>query len=216
MSDCIVYKNLKLILVSATDVDDIRLFGQTKVYATVTIGDEHANKKRTPTDMFNETNPQWNHTMEYSIDAAYIQNPGLDLHVELYIDRTLGHKRVGYVSRPIYKLFHRGTPGGIRRISLPLETDRGVTKGEVTLEYGFGEEASVKTLSSKEKFLYAGILVVVLITAIISIAVLVAAIAVITYIIRVVRRPDIVCNEALGGGGDVLCEVFSIEAVQYM
>lgn len=39
---------------------------------------------------------------------------------------------------------------------MPLKTDEGVAKGVVTLEYSFGEETSVKKLSSIKKLVNTG------------------------------------------------------------
>ncbi|KAM7511010.1 hypothetical protein LguiB_009885 [Lonicera macranthoides] len=87
MSDHVVCRDFKLTLVSTTYVEHVRNIFKTKVYVAVTIGDNKETKKQTSTDKFNETNPKWNHTMECTIAATDVQNPGLDLLIKSYIDR---------------------------------------------------------------------------------------------------------------------------------
>ncbi|KAM7511017.1 hypothetical protein LguiB_009892 [Lonicera macranthoides] len=151
MSDYVICKDFKLTLVSATEVEQVRELFKTKVYAAVAIG-------------HNKTNPKWNHTMEYTIAATDVQNPVLDLVIELYINRTRGDKRVGYVSRPTCELFHHvanNTQGGITSLTLPLVTDGNDSKGVVTIEYSFREEKSVKKPSFVKKLANAGTLMAV-------------------------------------------------------
>ena len=213
MNDYVVCKDFKLTLVSATDVEQVREFFKTKVYATVAIGDNDTTKKRTPTDKSNETNPKWNYTMEYTIAATDVQIPGLDLVIELYINRTRGDKRVGVVSRPICELFHHGannTQGGITCLTLPLVTDGGYSKGVVTIEYSFGEEKSVKKLSLVKKLVNVGTSMAVKGT-IMSTTGVYAPIP-----IHVFRGPEIVCSKATASailGEEVLLEVI-LEVVQ--
>ncbi|KAM7511019.1 hypothetical protein LguiB_009894 [Lonicera macranthoides] len=172
----------------------------------VTIDDNKATKKQTPTDKSNETNPEWNHTMEYTIADTNIQKPGLDLLIELYIDRTRGDKRVGHATRPINELFvHSDNNVGITRLDLPVVSEGGVTKGVVTLEYSFGEEKSVKKLSLVKKLVNAGT----------SMAVKVAIMSKTGYYvpipIRLFRGPDIVCSK--GSGGGILSEESIVKTV---
>ncbi|KAM7511026.1 hypothetical protein LguiB_009901 [Lonicera macranthoides] len=155
MSDFIVCRKLKLTLLSATDVENVSKHSKSEVYAKVTIGDKKTGKKvqTTPTD----TNPEWNHQMEFIIAAKQIhRNSGLHLLVELYADRARGDRRHGHVYRSINELFESAVEEGNTRLALPLKTDEGVTKGVVTLEYSFGEETSVKKLSSIKKLVNTG------------------------------------------------------------
>ena len=213
MSDHVVCRDFKLTLVSATDVEDVRNFFKTKVYAAVTIGDNKATKKQTPPDKSNETNPKWNHTMEYTIAATDVQNPGLDLLIELYIDRTRGDKCVGHATRPINELFHHSANKiGITKLNLPLVTEGGVTKGVVTLEYSFGEEKSIKKLSLVKTLVNAGTSMAVKATIMSSTG------AYVPIPIHVFRGPEIVCSKATAGaisGGEFLLDV-TLEAVQNM
>ncbi|KAM7507688.1 hypothetical protein LguiA_018143 [Lonicera macranthoides] len=213
MSDHVVCRDFKLTLVSATDVEHIRNILKTKVYAAVTIGDNKETKKQTSTDKSNETNPKWNHTMEYTIAATDVQNPGLDLLIELYIDRKCGDKRVGHVTRPINELFHHSANNiGITRLNLPLVTEGGVTKGLVTLEYSFGEEKSVKKLSLVKKLVNAGTSVAVKATIMSSTGIYVST------PIHVFHEPEIVCSKATASaifGAEVLLDT-ALEVVQNM
>ncbi|KAM7511022.1 hypothetical protein LguiB_009897 [Lonicera macranthoides] len=206
MSDFVICRDFKLTLVSATDVEEVRRYFKTKVYATVTIGDNKATKKRTPTDTFNETNPKWNHTMGYTIADTDIQKPGLDLLIELYIDRTRGDKRVGHVTLPINELFvHSANNVGITRLDLPVVIESGVTKGVVTLEYSFGEEKILKKLSLVKKLVNAGT----------AMAVKAAIMSTTGYYvpipIRLFEGPDIVCSK--GSGVGILSEETLINTV---
>ncbi|KAM7511013.1 hypothetical protein LguiB_009888 [Lonicera macranthoides] len=177
-----------------------REFFKTKVYAAVAIGD-------------NKTNPKWNHTMEYTIAATNVQNPVLDLLIELYINRTRGDKRVGSVSRPTCELFHHAannTQGGITSLTLPLVTDGKDSKGVVTIEYSFGEEKSAKKLSFVKKLANAGTLMAVKGTIMYTTGVY-APIP-----IRVFRGLEIICSKATANtifGEEFLLDVI-LEIVQ--
>jgi len=193
------------------------MFFRTKLYARVTIGDIEGTRKETPTDKSHETNPEWNHTMEYTIADSVIQDPaGLNLLIELYLNRTRGDKRVSYVSRTIYELFGLGAnnmgEGNITRLNLPLESDGGVTKGVVTFEYIFGEEKSVEKLSLVKKLVNLGISV-----AVKGGIMCMTTIPLIPIPIRVFQEPEIVCSKTGGGilSGDALVDVL-VDGVQYI
>ncbi|KAM7511008.1 hypothetical protein LguiB_009883 [Lonicera macranthoides] len=177
------------------------------------LGTTKQPKKQTSTDKSNETNAKWNHTMEYTIAATDVQNPGLDLLIELYIDRKRGDKRVGHATRPINELFHHSANNiGITRLNLPLVTEGGVTKGLVTLEYSFGEEKSVKKLSLVKKLVNAGTSVAVKATIMSSTGVYVST------PIHVFHEPEIVCSKATASaifGAEVLLDT-ALEVVQNM
>ncbi|KAM7507687.1 hypothetical protein LguiA_018140 [Lonicera macranthoides] len=194
MSNYVACREFELTLVLARDVENVRKLFKPKIYALVKIGDNKGTQKKTPTAKPNETNPMWNHTMQYIIAANDVhQYTGLNLVIELYTDRTLGDKRVGYMSIPICALFRHDAnsiQGGITSLEFFLVTDAGYGRGWVTIAYRFGAEKYVKKLSTWKKLANVGTSIAVH-GAIMSTTGLHVPIP-----IRVVNKPQIVCSKA--------------------
>ncbi|XP_047961836.1 uncharacterized protein LOC125206638 [Salvia hispanica] len=85
-----------------------------KVYAEVYFNGEPKTSIRTTVDMAGGMNPKWDLQLNYTINMASLDNPGLEVvvKVKLYCQRTWGgDKYIGEVNMPVNALFDRRTDG---------------------------------------------------------------------------------------------------------
>ncbi|KAG6435962.1 hypothetical protein SASPL_100843 [Salvia splendens] len=101
------FRNFQITLVSANNLENVRRFGEMKVYAKVSLNEETGTITKTNVDTVGGLNPRWNFQVGYTIsDSAFTgQRGAVQVVVKLYCDRTLGDKYLGEVRIPIESLF---------------------------------------------------------------------------------------------------------------
>ncbi|GFP84347.1 hypothetical protein PHJA_000578400 [Phtheirospermum japonicum] len=132
-------RELVITLVSATNLPDVRSFGDMKVYGNLWIqGDEtQTSIKSTPTDMRGQTNPRWYCPIRFTVGESAIRQSDVYLVIELVCERTfLEDKFVGQVCIPIKSLFDMGLKAN-RVLSYPVD---GTRNGRLDILYGFGDK----------------------------------------------------------------------------
>lgn len=120
------------------------------VYAVVSIsGDPRGkSKQKTPVAKDGGTDPQWNHSMRFTIDEAAAQGNRLTLKIKLVSDRSFGDKKIGKVFVPIKQLLDETAKGvgekSERTLTFAVRTPSGKEKGTVEFSYKFGEKYTVQ------------------------------------------------------------------------
>ncbi|XP_060195228.1 protein SRC2 homolog [Lycium barbarum] len=89
---------------SASNLVDVRNFGEMKVYAKVSIAGQ---SECTEVDLVNKTNPEWNTTLCFFVLEEDIVQEEVPAVIELFCRRSLSHdKYIGELNltlRPFYK-----------------------------------------------------------------------------------------------------------------
>ncbi|KAL3514318.1 hypothetical protein ACH5RR_027035 [Cinchona calisaya] len=136
------YRSFQVTLISASNLLDVRIFGEMKVYAKVSMSRNPSKTKwKTPVDMRNMTNPRWNCQIQYIIPEETLRQVGNGdmLLVKLWCKRfILPNKYVGEVSIPLNRLFAeaRACENVVYDV---LRNDAEGTYGTLNLSYRFGE-----------------------------------------------------------------------------
>lgn len=128
-------------VISADGIKNVNTFSKMDVYTQVSISTyaSNAHKQKTFVDKNSGTNPNWNHSMKFTLDESSLTKPGVYLVFRLKSERTLGDKEIGEVSVPIHDLFNsNGTAE--RFVEYPVITERGKPKGTLKFSYKFGEK----------------------------------------------------------------------------
>ncbi|PHT60479.1 hypothetical protein CQW23_02842 [Capsicum baccatum] len=82
---------------SASDLKDVRLLGEMKVYAKVTIA---GKSKYTKVDLVNKSNPVWNATFRFFVPEIHIDN--IRVKIEFFCRRSFSDdKYVGHLNLSI-------------------------------------------------------------------------------------------------------------------
>ncbi|KAM3324673.1 protein SRC2 [Capsicum chacoense] len=90
---------------SASNLKDVRILGEMKVYAKVTIAGQ---SQCTEVDLVNKTNPVWNTTLCFFVPEVDIIQGDVHVVIELFCRRSLSHdKYVGDLNL-ILKPFGKG------------------------------------------------------------------------------------------------------------
>ncbi|KAJ8574212.1 hypothetical protein K7X08_026017 [Anisodus acutangulus] len=89
---------------SASNLVDVRHFGEMKVYSKVSIA---GKSKCTEVDLVNKTNPEWNNTLCFIVPEKDIIKEDVPAVIELFCQRSLSYdKYIGELNltlRPFYK-----------------------------------------------------------------------------------------------------------------
>ncbi|KAG6419814.1 hypothetical protein SASPL_116326 [Salvia splendens] len=145
--DC---RKFEITLISATDLENVRILGKMKVHARVSLsGGAAANgfEKRSPTDKHGETNPAWNHTMRFAISESMVENFNTMLVVKLYCKRKLGDRYVGEIHTPVKELFDFArSSGGSAVVCFPVQQGCVNSQGMLRFSYKFGEKIMIDKL----------------------------------------------------------------------
>ncbi|KAL7172176.1 hypothetical protein ACSBR2_031800 [Camellia fascicularis] len=129
---------------SATELEDIRLFGKMKVYAVVSISGGPPTGYNTEftshVDMEGNSNPKWNTVMDFRLHDPSLRNNLLYLNFNFHCRRTLGDKFIGRVSVPINPLLAMisGNRTASQAVRYPVTTLSGEMHGFVDFCFGFG------------------------------------------------------------------------------
>ncbi|KAL1561282.1 protein SRC2-like [Salvia divinorum] len=139
--DC---RKFEITLISATDLENVRVLGKMKVHARVSLS---GGEKRSPTDKHGETNPAWNFTMRFAVSEAMVENFNTMLVVKLYCKRKLGDRYVGEIHTPLKELFDfaRGG-GGSAVVCFPVQKGCVNSQGMLRFSYMFGEKMMIDKL----------------------------------------------------------------------
>ncbi|KAL3641777.1 hypothetical protein CASFOL_012592 [Castilleja foliolosa] len=141
--DC---RKFEITVISANDLEDVRMIGKMKVHARVSIGGPD-NEKRTPSDKHGEVNPAWNFTIRYTISESMIENYNTMLVVKLYCKRKLGDRYVGEVHTPMKELFDCSrASGGTAVLTFPVQKGCVNSQGGLRFSYKFGEKVMIDKL----------------------------------------------------------------------
>ncbi|KAL3514322.1 hypothetical protein ACH5RR_027039 [Cinchona calisaya] len=71
------YRSFQVTLISASNLQDVRNFGEMKVYAKVSMSKNSSNSEwTTPVDKENQTNPRWNCKIQYLIPEETVHPKG--------------------------------------------------------------------------------------------------------------------------------------------
>ncbi|EYU20982.1 hypothetical protein MIMGU_mgv1a011603mg [Erythranthe guttata] len=136
------YRPLKINVISADGIKDVKLFSKMDVYAQVSIAGYPQSMKKTFVDKNSGTTPKWNHRMEFIVDEPYLTKPGLSLLFQLKAESTFGSdKEIGSATIPIHDLFNPdSTTQEDRQVEYQLHTPSGKSKGSLKFSYQFGEK----------------------------------------------------------------------------
>ncbi|EYU23912.1 hypothetical protein ABFS82_14G314100 [Erythranthe guttata] len=165
--DC---RNLEITVVSAKDLEDVRVFfGKTAVHARVSISGKAATatERRTPTDRHGNKNPAWNFTTSYTVTEAMVQGSSRMLVVKLYCDSNAGDIYIGEVHISLRELFESATVnsqaglnekggsvggGGPRSAVMISPVMKGGVQslGSLTIAYSFGEMVTIDNVLMSE------------------------------------------------------------------
>ncbi|KAF3665205.1 putative cytochrome 93A1-like [Capsicum annuum] len=97
-------RNFYFTVHSASDLKDVRLLGEMKVYAKVTIA---GKSKYTKVDLVNKTNPVWNATFRFFVPEIHIDN--IRVKIEFFCQRSFSDdKYVGHLNLSIKPLGNKG------------------------------------------------------------------------------------------------------------
>ncbi|KAI7980324.1 Protein SRC2 [Camellia lanceoleosa] len=131
---------------SATELEDIRLFGRMKVYAVVSISSgpptSYNTEFTTHVDMEGNNNPRWNTVTDFKLHDPSLQNNLLYLNFNFHCRRTLGDKFIGRVSVPINSLLAMisGKRTASQAVRYPVMTLSGETHGFVHFCFDLGTQ----------------------------------------------------------------------------
>ncbi|XP_073051710.1 protein SRC2-like [Primulina eburnea] len=141
-------RRFEITIISAHDLENVRILGKMKVHARVSIGSNNLEaEKRTPTDGHGETNPTWNFTMKYTISESMIQHYNTMLVIKLYCKRKLGDRYVGEIHTPMKELFEFAKPmGGSCILSFPVQKGCVHSQGGIRFSCRFGEKVMLDDL----------------------------------------------------------------------
>ncbi|KAL7120092.1 hypothetical protein ACP275_02G101900 [Erythranthe tilingii] len=135
------YRSLKINVISADGIKDVKLFSKMDVYAQVSIAGYPQSMKKTFVDKNSGTTPKWNHRMEFIVDEPYLTKPGLSLLFQLKAESTFGSdKEIGSATIPIHDLFNPDSTQEDRQVEYQLHTPSGKSKGSLKFSYQFGEK----------------------------------------------------------------------------
>ncbi|KAG8378311.1 hypothetical protein BUALT_Bualt08G0124200 [Buddleja alternifolia] len=142
------YRKFEITIVSAYKLEDVRLIGQMKVHARVSIGGRPENEKGTPTDKHGKTNPAWNFSMKFTVSESIVQNYNAMLVIKLYCTRKLGDRYIGEIHTSMKELFDCSySSGGISGIvSFPVQKGCVDSQGVLNFSYRFGEKVMIDKL----------------------------------------------------------------------
>ncbi|GLT94910.1 hypothetical protein SLE2022_126210 [Rubroshorea leprosula] len=133
------YRPLEITLISAKDLKDVNLLSKMDVYAVVTINGDTQTKQKTPVDKDCGSNPNWNHTMKFTVDEAAANQNRLNFVIRLVSDRHFGDKDIGEVMVPIGELMHSKE----KVLSYNVRMPNGKVKGTLNLSFKIGEKFCV-------------------------------------------------------------------------
>ncbi|PIN07907.1 hypothetical protein CDL12_19518 [Handroanthus impetiginosus] len=143
------YRPLKITVIKAEGIKDVKLFSKMDVYAEVSIAGYPQSKKRTFVDKNSGTNPKWNYKLEFIVDEPYLTKPGLSLLFQLKDESTFGSdKEIGSVTVPIHELF-RPDSNEDRVVEYQIHTPSGKPKGTLKFSYHFGEKFTQQQAEAK-------------------------------------------------------------------
>ncbi|KAL1561279.1 protein SRC2-like [Salvia divinorum] len=134
------FRKFEITLISATDLENVRVLGKMKVHTRASLsGGTAANgvEKRSPVDKHGETNPTWNYTMRFAVSEAMVENFNTMLVVKLYCKRKLQDRYVGEIHTPLKKLFNFAR-GGSPVINVPVQKGCVNSQGMLTFSYKRG------------------------------------------------------------------------------
>ncbi|XP_047975154.1 protein SRC2-like [Salvia hispanica] len=131
------FRNFQINLVAANNLENVRRFGEMKVYAKVSLNEETGTTKKTNVDTVGGLNPRWNFPVGYTIsESAFTGQQGaVQVVVKLYCDRTLGDKCLGEVRIPIESVFDFWVRG-VYEMSYWVA---GTRYGSLDISYSFGD-----------------------------------------------------------------------------
>ncbi|KAL7128393.1 hypothetical protein ABFS83_14G313800 [Erythranthe nasuta] len=144
-------RKFEITLISANNLENVRMLCKMKVHARVSIGGTSPEtEKRTPTDKHGEVNPAWNFTMRYTISETMLENYNSMLVVKLYCKRKMGDRYVGEIHTPMKELFEYAKNGGggtnAAVLTLPVQKGCVNSQGALRFSYRFGERVSIDKL----------------------------------------------------------------------
>lgn len=141
-------RKFEITLISASDLEDVRVLGKMKVHGRVSLGD--GDEKRTPSDKHGETNPAWNYTMRFAVSESMVENFNTMLVVKLYCKRKLGDRYIGEIHTPIKELFDfaKAAAAGSRSAVVCFPVQRGCvnSQGMLRFSYKFGDKIMIDKL----------------------------------------------------------------------
>ncbi|KAL7168287.1 hypothetical protein ACSBR2_038678 [Camellia fascicularis] len=156
----VVCRKFQVILISASDLEDVRKVFKMKVHARVSINSQA--EKRTGADKHGGTSPKWSWPVEYTIGEYAIIQQGVMLVIKLYCERKLGDKYVGEVHTSIKELFDSSIKNGGNcsgEMTCPVHKGSNGVQGTLTFSYRFGDRITVKRPSKWKKLLQFGAVV---------------------------------------------------------
>ncbi|XP_030544867.1 protein SRC2 homolog [Rhodamnia argentea] len=140
---------LEVTVMSAKDLKDVNVFGKMDVYVVASLSGDKTNKRSQRTRVHTDggTNPQWGHTVSFTVDLAAARAGRLTLKLKIKAERTLGgDKDVGRVDVPVRELLDQGGGAGDGKpkpMSYSVRLPSGKTKGVLEFSYKFGEQFTV-------------------------------------------------------------------------
>ncbi|GLT94908.1 hypothetical protein SLE2022_126190 [Rubroshorea leprosula] len=132
------YRRLEITLISAKDLQDVNLLYKMDVYAVVTINGDTQTKQKTSVDKDCGSNPNWNHTMKFTVDEAAANQNRLNFVIRLVSDRHFGDKDIGEVVVTIEELIYSKE----KVLSYNVRMPNGKVKGTLNFSCKIGKKFS--------------------------------------------------------------------------
>lgn len=147
-------RKFKITIVSAENLPEGRSSGSMNVYAEFSLNGDPKTTLRTDADTKGKSNPTWNFTADYTIAESTIGSKGVDLIVNLYTERRLGHRSIGEVEICVKSLYDKG----LMSENVLSYHVAGTPNGRLNISYSFGDKILVPKLSMKEKLVTYGVM----------------------------------------------------------
>lgn len=130
-------RKLELILHSANDLQDVKVFGTMDPYATIWIAEGGIVSKTHKTDVAKKAGsfPVWNHRMVFNVN--YPLKTNCILFCEINHDGKLLDRKIGEVQVPLTEFL--AGDGSSKKVSYPVKTESGEVKGDIVVSYKFLE-----------------------------------------------------------------------------
>ncbi|KAE8678177.1 P-loop containing nucleoside triphosphate hydrolases superfamily protein [Hibiscus syriacus] len=141
---------LEINLHCAKDLKNVNIFTKMNVYAVVSINGDRRTAQKTPIDKECGAYPNWNYTMNMTIDEAIARRNHHNLVIRLKSGRMLGDKEIGTVQVPIKDLLDHNDGNakvGYQNVSYSVRLPNGKTKGVLNFSYKFGEQFTMPAVA---------------------------------------------------------------------
>ncbi|KAE8684103.1 P-loop containing nucleoside triphosphate hydrolases superfamily protein [Hibiscus syriacus] len=141
---------LEINLHCAKDLKNVNIFTKMNVYAVVSVNGDRRTAQKTPIDKECGAYPNWNHTMNMTIDEAIARRNHHNLVIRLKSGLMLRDKEIGTVQVPIKDLLDHNDGNSkveYQNVSYSVRLPNGKTKGVLSFSYKFREPFTMPSVT---------------------------------------------------------------------